>query len=472
MTKIIPVLNLQDIVATYDDPAVLISDEFEIVSANSAYLDLYNLDDYYNDTGLSDGSDNNLLNPNNVRLSNNLHCYEISHLYSRSCDQEGESCPLQLAKSTKKNQRVLHVHHTRYGDEHIDISLYPIKDINEKIYFLEVMKTIKHESPKSVEKGMVGKAPSFNKLLELISRVAEYDISVLLQGESGSGKELVAHSIHQASFRKTMHCITVECSGLSESLFESELFGHEKGAFTGAVNKKKGLVEEAEGGTLFLDEIGDVPLSLQVKLLRLIETRTFRRVGGIEQLNADFRLVCATHKNLKAMVKKGEFREDLYYRISTFPIKLPALRERLEDIPLLVDTILERISGPRKMHVSNEVLAFFSQYKFPGNIRELRNILELGRVMTDSNVIEITHLPENIFEDDQKKVSVNSLSDKEFIRNFKAEEQIIEQLMTLEQHENEYLMWLNQYFKDDKKILAEKLGVSERTLYRKLKALE
>lgn len=471
MTKTIPVLNLQDIVNTYDDPAVLISDEFEIIYANSAYLELYNLDAYCRGATLSNSSDDSQIIQNNLSLSGKFHCYEISHRYSRSCDQEGESCPLKLAKSTKANQRVLHVHHTRYGDEHIDISLYPIKSSNDKVYFLEVMKTIRHASPKSVKKGMVGKAPSFNKLLELISRVAEYDISVLLQGESGSGKELVAHSIHQASSRKAMYCVTVECSGLSESLFESELFGHEKGAFTGAVNKKKGLVEEAEGGTLFLDEIGDVPLSLQVKLLRLIETRTFRRVGGIEQLNADFRLVCATHKNLKEMVKKGEFREDLYYRISTFPIQLPALRERLDDIPLLVDTILERITGQKIMRVSNEVLAFFSQYKFPGNVRELRNILELGRVMTDSNIIEITHLPESIFDNDQKKTLKSDATDNNFVKNLTPDDKMIEQLPTLEEHENEYLQWLNQYFKDDKKILAEKLGVSERTLYRKLKDL-
>ncbi len=242
----------------------------------------------------------------------------------------------------------------------------------------------------------MGKSASFNRLLGLINRVAGHDVSVLLLGESGSGKELVAHAIHQASARHSSACVTVECSGLSESLFESELFGHEKGAFTGAVLKKKGLVEEAEGGTLFLDEIGDVPLSLQVKLLRLIETRTFRRVGGVEQKNSNFRLICATHKDLKSMVKKGLFREDLYYRISTFPIRLPTLRVRRSDIPLLVETILNRISKNRTLQVSDQVLAFFSEYFFPGNIRELRNILEYARVMADDGIIELEHLPDDI----------------------------------------------------------------------------
>ncbi|MCW8929458.1 MAG: sigma-54 factor interaction domain-containing protein, partial [Gammaproteobacteria bacterium] len=248
------ILNLQDIVDSYEEPAVLVSDKYVIIKANMAYLELYNLDGHCHHSSSSGSisaevSTDNMIS-NEIKLLKKHHCYEVSHQYSHSCDKEGESCPLQLAKSTLMNQRVLHVHHTRYGEEHVDVSLSPIRGGDGQLYFLEVMKTIKHASPKSVQKGMVGKSPSFNKLLSLINRVAEYDISVLLQGASGSGKELVAHAVHQASLRHSMACVTVECSGLSESLFESELFGHEKGSFTGAVNKKKGLVEEAEGGTL------------------------------------------------------------------------------------------------------------------------------------------------------------------------------------------------------------------------------
>jgi len=449
-----PVLNLQDIVDSYDDPAVLISDDYEIIAANFAYLDLYSPDYHQHDVSPANA---------NKLTTGHRHCYEVSHHYTRTCDQEGESCPLQLAKSTENNQRVLHVHHTRNGEEHVDVSLYPVRDVNGKLYFLETMKTIKHASPKVVQQVMVGKSPSFNQLLGLINRVAHYDISVLLQGESGSGKELVAHAVHQASQRHSSACVTVECSGLSESLFESELFGHEKGAFTGAVTKKKGLVEEAEGGSLFLDEIGDVPLSLQVKLLRLIETRTFRRVGGIEQLNADFRLICATHKNLNEMVEKGEFREDLYYRISTFPIKLPTLRERQNDIPLLVETILQRINGHNTLRVSDEVMAFFKQYLFPGNIRQLRNILQFGRVMTDSNVIEMRHLP-----DDLQSSSEEPSMENYFSENLLNDDMTVK---TLEQNERDYLLWLNQHFQGDNRALADSLGISERTLYRKMKGI-
>lgn len=459
-----PVLNLQDVVDSYNEPAVLISDSYEIICANSAYKNLYRVpvhDDPAESKNYCEGDG---------LLSDQCYCYEVSHHYSRSCDQEGESCPLQLAKTTQNNQRVLHIHQTRFGEEHVDVSLFPIHDENGQLFFLEVMKTIKHASPQVGHKGMVGKSQAFNRLLSLVNRVSQHDISVLLQGESGSGKELVAHAIHQASARHSSACVTVECSGLSESLFESELFGHEKGAFTGAINKKKGLVEEAEGGTLFLDEIGDVPLSLQVKLLRLIETRTFRKVGGVEQLTANFRLVCATHKNLKTMVKNGEFREDLYYRISTFPIQLPTLSERKADIPLLVNTMLERLTGNPNMHVSNEVMQFFLEYQFPGNIRQLRNVLEYGRVMADTDLIEMIHLPEELQEinrlDKTENIEKNiGISDKKAQFPF-------ESIKTLEQLEQDYLSWLSVHFNGDNKTLAEKLGVSERTLYRKMQIKE
>ena len=457
-----PVLNLQDIVDSYDDPAVLISDQYEIVCANNAYKNLYSLSIHHDHT--EPGCESGTIN------SDNCHCYEISHHYTRSCDQEGESCPLQLAKTTRTNQRVLHIHQTRYGEEHVDVTMYPIHDQTQQLFFLEVMKTIKHASPKVGEQGMVGKSPPFNQLLSLINRVAQHDISVLLHGESGSGKELVAHSIHQASQRHSSACVTVECSGLSESLFESELFGHEKGAFTGAIHKKKGLIEEAEGGTLFLDEIGDVPLALQVKLLRLIETRTFRKVGGIEQLTADFRLICATHKDLKRMVKEGEFREDLYYRISTFPIQLPPLRDRKSDIPLLVKTILNRMTGNNNMRVSDEVLHAFANYPFPGNIRQLRNILEYARVMTDSNMIEMQHLPKEICE--MKRMTYFETDQTRGLQKNPSEHFSMADIISLDQLQAKSLQWLKHHYTGENKKLADRLGISERTLYRKMQSKE
>ena len=247
-------------------------------------------------------------------------------------------------------------------------------------------------SNQAAAQGMVGRSRAFNRTVELINRVAPAETAALLEGESGTGKELVARAIHDNSPRSDKPFVVVECSGLTESLFESELFGHERGAFTGAHTRKTGLVEAAEGGTLFLDEVGDVPLSLQVKLLRLLETGTYRRVGGVEPREANFRLRTATHRDLQPMVSEGGFRRDLFYRISTFPIALPALEERSEDLPLLIESLLSRLSPNRTYSIAPATIACWQQYRFPGNIRELRNILERAILLADDEVILPEHL--------------------------------------------------------------------------------
>jgi transcriptional regulator with PAS, ATPase and Fis domain len=220
---------------------------------------------------------------------------------------------------------------------------------------------------------------------------------VLLQGESGTGKELVAQAIHDAS-RRARPFVAVDCSGLTETLFESELFGHERGAFTGASARKIGLVEAASGGTLFLDELGDIPLPMQVKLLRLLETGTYRRVGSTELIRADIRLISATHQPLKALVAQGRFRQDLFYRVNAFPICLPALRERPDDIPLLAEALLGRVAPERKLKLADDALACLQAYDYPGNVRELRNILERASLMCDGDTVQRRHLPEELCE--------------------------------------------------------------------------
>jgi DNA-binding NtrC family response regulator len=277
---------------------------------------------------------------------------------------------------------------------------------------------------------------------------------VLLLGESGTGKELAAQALHDLSPRHHMPFVPVDCSGMTESLFESELFGYEKGAFTGASQRKIGLVEAAAGGTLFLDELGDIPLSLQVKLLRLLETGTFRRVGGIETLRADFRLVAATHRGLKEMVEAGSFRRDLYYRISAFPIHLPALRERREDLPLLVENLLARLAPERGLRLNRAAMAWLMQYGFPGNIRELRNILERAVLLTDGDEVG----PEHFLAGQPAALS-------EAAGGVEAAE-----IVPLEVAERRYLDWALARLAGDKRALARQLGISERTLYRKLQA--
>jgi DNA-binding NtrC family response regulator len=294
-------------------------------------------------------------------------------------------------------------------------------------------------------------------MVELINRVAPAETAALLQGESGTGKELVARAIHDNSPRGDKPFVVVECSGLTESLFESELFGHERGAFTGAHAKKIGLVEAAEGGTLFLDEVGDVPLSLQVKLLRLLETATYRRVGSVEPREANFRLITATHRDLQTMVTEGSFRRDLFYRISTFPIALPALLERTEDLPLLIESLLSRLSPNRTYSVAPATLACLQQYGFPGNIRELRNILERAILLTDDEVILPEHLSAEVCD------SETASNDKPLPDNG--------EILPLEEIERRYLVQVLSKFTGDRDKLAHKLGISKRTLFRKLQNL-
>ncbi|MBU1983301.1 MAG: sigma-54 dependent transcriptional regulator [bacterium] len=248
---------------------------------------------------------------------------------------------------------------------------------------------------------IVGVSQKMQKLLQLVRTLASSVANVLLQGESGTGKELVAQAIHEASPRRERRLVVVNCSALSESLLESELFGHEKGAFTGATGRKRGWFEVADGGTLLLDEIGEMSSHLQVKLLRVIQERVVERVGGTDPIRVDFRLIAATNRDLKADVAAGRFREDLYYRLSVMSLKIPPLRERREDIPLLVIRFIQQCSrreGKRVTSVSPDVMERLVQYPWPGNVRELENALERAVVVAESEQLTLAMLPEEIQE--------------------------------------------------------------------------
>lgn len=377
-------------------------------------------------------------------------CFRVSHQYSVPCDQAGEHCPMKQALATRAPDRVLHIHHTPRGQEHVDVELRPVLDeAGQVIAYVERLNTVAAASAQPREDGLVGRSETFNAALSALRRAAPSQIPVLLQGESGTGKEMFARALHQASNRAQGPLVVVDCTGLSESLFESELFGHERGAFTGANQRKIGLAETAHGGTLFLDEIGDVPLPMQVKLLRLIESGTFRRVGGVETLRADFRLVSATHKPLKQMVEQQAFRQDLYYRISAFPVHLPALRERAEDIPLLAQSLLRRIHSAVPLRIDDEALATLRRYPFPGNVRELRNVLERARLFAEDGLIRLRHLPAEM---------LGAEPAGEVPRRLKPVQ------------EKARLMHALAVFEGTRTELARHLGMSERTLYRRLKA--
>lgn len=378
-------------------------------------------------------------------------CHELSHHSAQPCETLGENCPLTQSRKTGQPARCVHVHHTPNGTEHVDVEVAPIRAPDgQPLFYVETVRLIRRASSRPAANGLVGQSPAFRQMMELVERVAPSDATVLLLGESGAGKELVAQALHEASRRANGPFVVVDCAGMTETLAGSELFGHEKGAFTGAVTRKIGLVEMARGGTLFFDEIGDVPLCLQVKLLRLIETGTFRRVGGVETLSADFRLVLATHRNLEAMIEEGSFRRDLYYRISAFPIYVPSLRERREDIPLLAASLLARISRrPLRFHPA--ALERLMAHHYPGNVRELRNIIERAVLLADGEVILPEHLPTSV---GGKSCSAPPPTHAEIV--------------PLAEAERRYLAWALAHHRGDRETLARRLGISARTLYRKL----
>ncbi|QIH08573.1 MULTISPECIES: sigma 54-interacting transcriptional regulator [unclassified Pseudomonas] len=377
-------------------------------------------------------------------------CYRVSHQFAVPCDQAGEHCPMRKAHDSRVPERMLHIHHTPRGPEHVDVELRPIIDASGAVVaYVERLSSVAVASVQPQQHGLVGRSPAFNEALGALQRAAPAPIPVLLQGESGTGKELFARALHDGSPRVGGPLVVVDCTGLTESLLESELFGYEKGAFTGALQRKIGLAEAAHGGTLFLDEIGEVPLAMQVKLLRLIESGSFRPVGSLRTVHSDFRLVAATHKPLKEMVAAGTFRQDLYYRISAFPIRLPALRERSDDLPLLIDSLLRRLDPGAMLRLDPPALEQLRLYAFPGNIRELRNILERARLFSDDGVIRLQDLPPELRSSQPAAPVARRRGGKDL----------------------EQLAHALEVFDGSRAELAKALGLSERTLYRRLKAL-
>ena len=260
---------------------------------------------------------------------------------------------------------------------------------------------------------MVGRSRPMKTVYEMVEKVAETDSAVLVYGESGTGKELVARAIHRRSTRREGPFVKVNCGSLPRELVQSELFGHEKGAFTGAIRQKKGKFELAEGGTIFLDEIGDLPLEAQVNILRVLQTKEYDRVGGEETLHADVRVIAATHRVLREMVAEGAFREDLFYRLEVIPIRLVPLRDRKADIPDLVEHFLhkkcEEMNRPLK-RLTDRAMAAMASYTWPGNVRELENVVERTLVLADGNVVDVNDLPLDV-EASRAEVSAEELED-------------------------------------------------------------
>ncbi len=397
-------------------------------------------------------------------------CYAVSHHIDVPCDEAGESCPLARSRHSGRRERVLHLHHTPQGEAYVNIELVPLRDAaGEMNWFIEKMEPLRVAQGVPAADGVIGRAAPFQAMLELVARVGPSEASVLLLGESGTGKELVARAVHEASPRAARPLVVVDCASLPESLFESELFGHEKGSFTGAYAARSGLVEAASGGTLFLDEVGDIPLTMQVKLLRLLESGTYRRVGSTELRRADLRVVSATHRDLHAMVADGRFREDLFHRLGTFPIPLPALRERRDDIPLLAAALLGRVAPRRAPTLSVAALERLATHDFPGNVRELRNVLERAALLTDGPVIEQAQIEQALALGSRRPPSVNLPGTWRLPAATAREEPPAD---PLRQASHAALRLALAEHRGGRDALARRLGISPRTLYRKLRELD
>lgn len=274
---------------------------------------------------------------------------------------------------------------------------------------VQARKELRDKRPVHLFRSLVGTSRQVQNVRNMMSQVADNDVTVLIEGESGTGKEVVARNLHYHSDRRDGPFVPVNCGAIPAELLESELFGHEKGAFTGAVSARAGRFEMAEGGTLFLDEIGDMPLHMQVKILRVLQERTFERVGGNKTYETNVRIIAATHRNLEKMIEEGDFREDLYYRLNVFPIEMPSLRERSEDIPLLVNELVKRLEseGRGSIRFSSSAVISLCRHAWPGNVRELANLVERMAIMRPFSVVGVQDLPrkyryvdaENEFED-------------------------------------------------------------------------
>lgn len=345
------------------------------------------------------------------------------------------SKPLERSRLRKSVERVLQAHHLEEENLFLKGEIDRISGVSN----------------------LVGRSPAFKEVLSLASQVAKSDGTVLITGETGTGKELLARTIHSLSARSPNPFVVVNCVALAPSLLESELFGHEKGAFTGALERKRGRFEMAAGGTIFLDEIGEIDDAFQMRLLRFLQEKEFERVGGIQTIKSDVRVIAATHRNLERLVKEGKIRSDLFYRLNVLPIHIPSLKERLEDVIPLVEHFMKHYSqmlGRKVLKILPEARAFLLNYSWPGNIRELRNVIERGVALDQDGILGLDDL------------SIRNVSQPTLLDG-NAPYRTLEECR--EYHTERHIRKILQEYNGDKEGAAKALGVSRMTLYRLLR---
>jgi transcriptional regulator with PAS, ATPase and Fis domain len=448
-----PAIDIHSLINAQDSPAVIIDENYQIIAANQAYCTSYGID------------------PKQVV---NHRCHEVSHHSAVPCHMNGEDCPHKQVFATDKQFEVLHTHYD-YANrpDRVRIKAHPLRDSNGGRYLLEVINRLAPSTNLSCEDmKMVGQSPAFLALIENLIVAAKADAAVLIYGESGTGKELAAKFVHEQSARKDNSYVELNCAAIPEALCESELFGHERGAFTGCAGLKQGLFELANGGTLFLDEIGELPLTMQAKLLRFLDSGEFRRLGGNNLIKVDVRVVAATNCNLMAMVTQGKFREDLYFRIAGINVSIPPLRERRADIPALAEILLKRLCKPGHSlcRLTEAAIDRLVNYSFPGNVRELQNILQKALATCDCNIIDAKH----IHFHDHHGHDHHATDSKHGHSHHKAGDALPADgsRLSIAEVERRYISTLLSQHEGNRRIVANIMGINERTLYRKLKRYE
>ena len=470
-------IDLQSVVDTHEQPFVIIDRDFTIVAVNRAYEQAYG------------STRENMIGQ---------HCYQVSHQNDKPCFELGEDCPHQTLYQTGKSCSCMHIHYDPDGCAHqVRINAYPLRDSAGELYLGEAVQDLSEPGVRSSDRiRMVGQSPIFLRMLEQLKLAAAADAPILLQGETGTGKDLAANFIHQHSSRCNKPFLTLDCTVLTESLFEAEVFGHERGAFTGSVGEKQGLFEVVNGGTLFLDEIGEMPAQLQAKLLRVLETGEYRRVGGHKTLHTNARIICATNRNLGSDIESKDFREDLYYRIACLHIQMPSLRERLQDVPVLAETLLEGISQStgRRYQLSANSLMELQTYHYPGNIRELRNILSVAAAQVTDGRLDAKNIAEVVrCMKSRRRASIKRRASDLGIAESRSPEDAAQKRRTsdfqtdaapepkkapapsptdehtLQTMEAQHIVQLLKLHQGNRREVAAALGISERTMYRKLK---
>lgn len=348
-----------------------------------------------------------------------------------------------------------------FSPDHLQISVE--RALHQKSLELENRSLQDQLEEKFSFDNIIGRSAAMNRVFDMVRRIAGTEANVLVTGESGTGKELIARSVHANSKRKKGPFVPLNCGGLPEHLVESELFGHEKGAFTGANAVRPGLMEHANGGTFFLDEIGELPMNLQVKFLRVLEERNIRRVGSNRERDIDIRLISATNQDCEALIAEGKFREDLFYRINTFVVRVPTLRERVEDIPLLAGHFLSHYSPDgRVTGIAEEAMDLLKRHSWPGNVRELQHVIERGAALATGPKIQVSDLPDNLGQKTSRPGSGNVASDRLHLPFKEAKESVVEEF------ERYYIDHLLKSHGGNISRAAESSGIDRRSLHRLL----